>query len=184
MLRMVAGACALVLIATNGVMAQTPNITPIRPPVNARLICADPAIQSLTITKGERPGQMQFSFEVVNAGAGPWAYAIYSNVELIVISSNGRNLPSVRYTQRLPYNAAAGARIISFTSPMIDNAFDTSDDFAGASIELAITLGAPVARLPLPTMCPNHTANDRLVISHADGRAFMEGSERTRTWRP
>jgi hypothetical protein len=186
MLKTVAGAGALLFLTMNAVMAQTPTtpITPVRPSITQRLICADPAIRSLTLTKGAQPGEIQFSFEVVNVGGGPWVDSIYGNVDLIVIGSNGRDRPSLRFVQRLPARAETGARMVSFTSAMVSFAFDTSDDFRGGSVELIITLGPTITRLPRAALCPNHAANDRLVISHAEGRAFMESADRTRTYRP
>ena len=94
------------------------------------LLCTpDPAIVSVTLTKGSRPTDVRISYVVTNVGASAWrSGANQQGVHLRALNANtGRSFVSDR---ALTGVAAAGATMQRFTTPLIVNAFDNFE-FAG-----------------------------------------------------
>jgi len=141
----------------------------------------DPAIRSVTLTKGSRPLQVRISYEIVNAGRSTWTSgANQQGANLVARNGNtGRDFTSY---QRLAARAAAGGSMLRFTSPMIDNAFDNFE-FGG---HVDLTIGYDPDILIDGNNCndDSNNGNNRLRIENAEILGFMRGTARSQTFRP
>lgn len=106
--------------------------TPITPACHV-----DPAITSVTLTKsGGIKEKIIVAFEVTNLGRSAWrSGANQQNVTLTV--RNGNTGRTYTVTRPLPASAAPGARMLTFTSPVIPNAFDTFEFSGTVDIQIA-----------------------------------------------
>ncbi len=141
----------------------------------------DPAIVSVTLTKGARRGQVRISYEIRNLGRSTWrSGANQQGAHLRAVNGNTGGVFSS--DRPLPGTAAAGAVMQRFTTPMIENAFD---DFEfGGHVELAITYDPDI--LIDGNRCNDdaNTANNTFRIENGDILAFMNGAATSRTFRP
>lgn len=115
----------------------TPRITP-TPRFTATPAChVDPAITAVTLTKsGGIKEKIIVAFEVKNLGRSAWSSrANQQNVTLTV--KNGNTGRTYTVTRPLPARAAAGGRMLAFTSPVIPNAFDTFEFSGTVSVQIA-----------------------------------------------
>ncbi len=168
-------------------MAGPPTIKPgstIRPAGFAppTLSCvADPAIASVTLTKGSRPGQVSISYVVVNAGASAWRsgadqQAVYIN------AVNGNTGGAFTTTRALTGSAASGAVMQRFTTPMIAGAFDSFE--FGGHLDLMLSYDPDIF---IDGNCANDDRNEdnnRVHIDNSQILAFMNGAARSQTFRP
>lgn len=160
-----------------------PAVPPLKPmPGLLPAVCVvDPAIVSVTLTKGARRGQVRISYVIVNTGASTWrSGANQQGAHLRAVNGNTGGVFSS--DRPLPGTAAAGAVMQRFTTPTIENAFD---DFEfGGHVELAITYDPDI--LIDGNRCNDdaNTANNTFRIENGDILAFMNGAATTRTFRP
>lgn len=150
-------------------------------PVLSALCTPDPAIVSVTLTKGARRGQVQISYVVANLGSSAWrSGAEQQGVHLRAVNAN---TGGVFVSDRpLTGAAAAGATMQRFTTPMINNAFDDFE-FAGS---LDLRIGYDPDILIDGNRC-NDDANDGNNVVHLDNGdilGFMNGPARSQTFRP
>ncbi|MDO9222911.1 MAG: hypothetical protein Q7U20_04270 [Caulobacter sp.] len=140
----------------------------------------DPAIVSVTLTKGARRGQVRISYVITNAGSSAWRSG--ANQQGAHLRAVNGNTGGVFASDRpLPGSAGAGAVMQRFTSPMINNAFD---DFEfGGHLELAITYDPDI--LIDGNRCNDdaNADNNTLRIENGDILAFMNGAATSRTFR-
>lgn len=139
----------------------------------------DPAITSVTLTKGARRGQVRISYEVVNQGDAAWrSGARQQLVHLVAINNNtGRRFTT---NQTLTGSAAAGAVMQRFTSPTIENAFD---DFEwGGSVQVAISYDPDIAIDGNRCNDDMNSGNNVVHIDYAEILAFMKGPEAAQTF--
>lgn len=142
---------------------------------------ADPAIVSVTLTKGARRGQVSISYVVANAGASSWRsganqQAVYLNA---VNANTGRAFTT---TRTLTGSAASGAVMQRFTTPMIANAFDDLE--FGGHVDLMLSYDPDIA---IDGNCANddrNAGNNRVHIDNGEILAFMKGTARSQTFRP
>lgn len=160
-----------------------PAVPPLRPlPGVLPVTCnVDPAVVSVTLTKGARRGQVRISYEIRNLGRSTWrSGANQQGAHLRAVNGNTGGVFSS--DRPLPGIAAAGAVMQRFTTPMIENAFD---DFEfGGHVELAITYDPDI--LIDGNRCNDdaNTANNTFRIENGDILAFMNGAATSRTFRP
>lgn len=141
----------------------------------------DPAIVSVTLTKGARRGQVQISYEVVNAGASAWRSG--SNQQGVHLKAVNANTGGVFSSDRaLTGSAGAGAVMQRFTTPMINNAFDDFE-FAGS---LDLRIGYDPDILIDGNRCNDDadTGNNVVHLDNGDILGFMNGPARSQTFRP
>jgi len=185
-------ASALALLSGNAtadprIQPNTPiNPGPRLPPGTVQTLIptacvVDPAIVSLTLTKGARPGQVRISYEIANRGTNAWVSG--DNQQLVSLTARNANTRHVFTDHRaLTGRAAAGARMLHFDSPMIDNAFD-SFEFAG-EVDLMITYDPDILIDAQPCNNDANTGNNRLRVENTAILGFMRGSVRSQTFRP
>ena len=186
----VAGVVATVSIASS---AMAGPITPkgIKPvatvPAGVRLpqlslyCTVDPAIVSVTLTKGARRGQVQISYEVVNAGASAWrSGANQQGMHLRAVNANTGGVFAI--DRALTGSAGPGATMQRFSTPMINNAFDDFE-FAGS---LDLRIGYDPDILIDGNRCNDDadTANNVVHLDNGDILGFMNGPARSQTFRP
>jgi hypothetical protein len=197
MLKPVMMAASIMLLAS-GAAAQvttqlprgtqiTPQQTPRggwRPTLPGRCV-PDPAIVSVTLTKSAARGAVTVSYEVRNVGRSAWASSetptsTQQNVSLI--ASNANTGAVFRDSRRLPIAAAAGARMLLFTSPVIPNAFDDTE--WGGSLDVIIGYDPDIYLDSRPCNDDVNSANNRVHVDYAAILAFMTGPARTQTFTP
>ncbi len=141
----------------------------------------DPSIVSVTLTKGARRGQVQISYEVVNAGSSAWRSG--GNQQAVYLRATNANTGGVFNSERpLTAAAAAGASMQRFTTPMINNAFDDFE-FAGS---LDLRIGYDPDILIDGNRCNDDadTGNNVVHLDNGDILGFMNGPARSQTFRP
>jgi hypothetical protein len=159
-----------------------PKLTPRAIPSSVPMVCqVDPAIASVTLTKGSRPRQVSVAYEIVNRGRSRWqSPANAQNVVLDLLNLNTRR--SYHNMQPLPGDIPAGGRMIRFVTPMIDDALDDLE-FAG-TLDLRINYSPDM--LNDGNLCNDDfsAANNHLRIDNATLIRFMRSKARTQTFRP
>lgn len=139
----------------------------------------DPAVTSVTLTKGARRGEVRISYEVVNEGDAAWrSGARQQLVHLVAINNNtGRRFTT---NQALTASAPAGAVMQRFTTPTIRNAFD---DFEwGGSVQVAISYDPDIAIDGNRCNDDTNAGNNVVHIDYAEILDFMKGPEVSRTF--
>ena len=141
----------------------------------------DPSIVSVTLTKGARRGQVQISYEVVNAGSSAWRSG--ANQQGMHLRAVNANTGGVFTSDRaLTGSAGAGAAMQRFTTPMINNAFDDFE-FAGS---LDLRIGYDPVILIDGNRCNDDadTGNNVVHLDNGEILGFMNGPARSQTFRP
>lgn len=140
----------------------------------------DPAVASVTLTKGSRRGQVSVSYEIVNQGRSAWASgARQQGVNLS--AHNGNTGRTYRNHRILPGSAAAGGTMLRFSSPYISNAFD---DFEfGGHVDVSISYDPDIYIDGNDCNDDSNSANNRVRIENADILDFMRGTATSRTFR-
>ena len=186
----VAGVIATVSIAASAAAGPiapkgiTPNANiPIGTalPVLSALCTPDPAIVSVTLTKGARRGQVRISYVVANLGPSAWRSG--ANQQGMHLRAVNANTGGVFVSDRpLTGAAAAGATMQRFTTPMINNAFDDFE-FAG---HVDLLIGYDPDILIDGNTCNNdaETANNTVHIDNGQLLGFMRGAATSQTFRP
>ncbi len=150
-------------------------------PTLPALCQVDPAIVSVTLTKGTAARSVTISYEVRNLGRSAWTSgANQQNVGIVARNANtGR---AFRASQNLPGAAAAGARMLAFTTPAIPEAFD---DFEwGGTVDVIIGYDPDIYIDSNDCNDDSNSANNRVHIDYAVILGFMRGTARTQTFRP
>ena len=188
-------ACVLTLLLAGSALAQVqlppgtqirpgPSLPPGTPTPTIPLAIAcnvDPAIVSVTLTKGSRARQVRIRYEIRNLGRSAWASgANQQGAHLVAHNGNtGRDFTNHR---PLPGATPAGARMTLFTSPFINEAFD---DFEfGGHLDLAITYDPDIVIDGNACNDDANAANNHLRIENAAILGFMRGAARSQTFRP
>ena len=156
-----------------------PSIT--TPKIIPSVVCnVDPAVASITLTKGGRRGQVQVTYEIVNRGRSAWRSG--ANQQGVHLRAVNGNTGGVFADDRvLTGSAAAGASMLRVTTRMIENAFD---DFEfGGHVELAITYDPDIFIDGNKCNDDANMANNTFRVENGDILAFMKGTARTRTFR-
>lgn len=140
----------------------------------------DPAVDSITLTKTKTPGSIIVKYVVKNKGSSAWASgANQQNVSLIVKNGNtGRTTFSG--VRPLPGSAAAGAQMLSFTTPIINNAIDTFE-FSG-SVDVQISYDPDILLDAKKCNDDANSANNRKTLGHAELTAFLGGTATSKTF--
>jgi hypothetical protein len=140
----------------------------------------DPAIRSVTLTKGSRPGQVRISYEVANLGRSAWASAPgQQGVQLVARNANTGG--EFTHHQAVAGRAAPGAVMARFASPMIANAFD---DFEfGGHVDVSIGYDPDIVIDGNACNDDSNAANNRLRIDNGAILGFMRGTARSQTFR-
>ncbi|MEG3181847.1 hypothetical protein [Sphingomonas sp. LT1P40] len=160
------------LVRTTPIPRLTPE--PFRP-------CrVDPQIRSITLTKvGGMKNKIQVSFDVYNNGSTAWrSGANQQNVTLCV--RNGSTGAVYTVTRALPAGAPAGGRMLTFTTPVIPNAFDTFE-FSG-TVDVQISYDPDIAIDGNKCNDDTNSANNRREISARMVQAFLGETRSSRTY--
>ena len=144
------------------------------------LLCTpDPAIVSVTLTKGARRGDVRISYLIVNNGPSAWrSGANQQGAHLRAQNANtGRTFVSDRPMTGV---AAVGGTMARFTTPVIPNAFDDFE-FAG---HVDLFIGYDPDILIDGNRCNDDadTANNALHIDNGELLGFMRGTARSQTF--
>lgn len=153
----------------------TRDLSPLRP----QRCQVDPAVASVTLTKGRQPTAVSVSYEIVNRGRSAWASGPRQQVVQLAItnSSSGR---ARRFSRTLTDSAGAGATMLTYNSITVANAFDT--EFAG-TVEVAIVYDPDIAIDGNPCNDDSNSGNNQLRIDSAEILAFMQSTATSRTFR-
>lgn len=140
----------------------------------------NPAVASVTLTKGSRRGQVSVSYEIVNRGRSAWSSgARQQGVNLL--AHNGNTGRTYRNHQALTGSVAAGGTMLRWSSPYINNAFD---DFEfGGHVDVSISYDPDIYIDGNNCNDDSTTANNQVRIENAEILAFMRGSATSRTFR-
>ncbi len=168
----------------SGIQIVPPRLpTDVLPQTGPRLpaLCqVDPAVASVTLTKGSRRGQVSVSYEIVNRGRSAWSSGPRQqgvNLE----AHNGNTGRTYRNHQAMTGSAAAGGTMLRFSSPYIRNAFD---DFEfGGHVAVSISYDPDIYIDGNNCNDDSNAANNQVRIENAEILAFMRGSATSRTFR-
>lgn len=151
------------------------DLSPLRP----QRCQVDPAVASVTLTKGRQPTAVSVSYEIVNRGRSAWASGPRQQLVQLAItnSSSGR---ARRFSRTLTDSAGAGATMLTYNSITVANAFDT--EFAG-TVEVAIVYDPDIAIDGNPCNDDSNSGNNQLRIDSAEVLAFMQSTATSRTFR-
>jgi hypothetical protein len=140
----------------------------------------DPAVASVTLTKGSRPGQVSVSYEVVNRGRSAWTSG--ARQQSVSLQARNANTGRVyRSNRALPTSAGAGSSMLNFSSPMISNAFD---DFEfGGDVEVAIAYHRDIYIDGNSCNDDSSSTNNQFRVENAEVMAFLRGTATSRTFR-
>lgn len=139
----------------------------------------DPAVASVTLTKGSRPGSVSASYEIVNRGRSAWTSGARQQVVQLAVT-NGSSARARRVSRPLTDNAGAGATMQTYTSVTMANAFDV--EFAG-TVEVAIAYDPDIAIDGNTCNDDSSSGNNQLLVDSAEVQAFMQGTATSRTFR-
>lgn len=139
----------------------------LRPPVACRV---DPAITRVTLRKNGAPNRVQVSIEVINRGPGTWS----SSRGQAVANWEVRNGSTGRVqsgSDNLATSARAGGRLLSRTSPVYSDAFDTFEFSGSVTVRLAYDPDIAIDG----NACNDDTnmSNNTVTITPAQVSAFM-----------
>lgn len=173
----VLGGAAAPQITPKTPLTPKPRLTP-KPLLTPAAGCrVDPAVTSITLTKvGGSKERIIVAFEVVNQGRSAWSSGPgQQNVTLTV--RNGSSGRAFTVTRPLPERAAAGARMLSFTSPVIPNAFDTFE--FGGTVDVQIGYDPDIAIDSRPCNNDANAPNNRRQVTTAQVNGFLGATATT-----
>jgi len=174
---LVLGTAATPQITPKTPLTPQPRLTP-RPLLTPAAGCrVDPAVTSITLTKaGGSKERIIVAFEVVNQGRSAWSSGPnQQNVSLTV--RNGSSGHEFRVTRPLPERAAAGGRMLSFTSPVIPNAFDTFE--FGGIVDVQIGYDPDIALDSRPCNNDADATNNRKQVTPRQINGFLNAAAAT-----
>lgn len=173
----VLGAAPAPQITPKTPLTPQPRFTP-KPLLTPAPGCrVDPAIISIMLTKaGGNKERIIVAFEVVNQGRSAWSSGPgQQSVSLKVRNGNtGREFTT---TRPLPERVAAGGRMLSFTSPVIPNAFDTFE--FGGTVDVQIGYDPDIAIDARPCNNDANAANNRKQITTRQINGFLNAAAAT-----
>lgn len=176
---------AIILCATSATAEPAPQLPkdaiqkPLPGPLRPLACMVDPAIGTITLTKGKAAGSVQVTVEVRNLGSSAWQSG--ANQQSVSVSvKNGNTGNVVTRSQALPGRAAANSRMGMLTTPMIPNAFDTFE--FGGSVEANISYDPDIAIDGNSCNDDRNSANNRKSISFEQVQAFLAGPATTRSF--
>ena len=174
---LVLGAAAAPQITPKTPLTPQPRLTP-RPLLTPAAGCrVDPAITAITLTKvGGSKERITVGFEVVNQGRSAWSSGPgQQTVSLKVRNGNtGREFTASR---PLPERAAAGGRMVSFTSPVIPNAFDTFE--FGGTVDVRIGYDPDIAIDSRPCNNDANASNNHRQVTTRQVNGFLNATAST-----
>lgn len=150
------------------------DFSPLRP-VRCQV---DPAVASVTLTKGSRPGSVSASYEIVNRGRSDWASGARQQVVQLAVT-NGSSSRARRVSRPLTASAGAGATMQTYTSVTMANAFDVE---FGGDVEVAITYDPDIYIDGNNCNDDASSTNNQFRIENAEVMAFMRGTATSRTF--
>lgn len=174
---LILGAAAAPQITPKTPLTPQPRLTPaplLTPAAGCRV---DPAVTSITLTKaGGNKERIIVAFEVVNQGRSAWSSGPnQQSVSLKVRNgSTGREFTA---TRPLPERAAAGGRMLSFTSPVIPNAFDTFE--FGGTVDVQISYDPDIALDSRPCNNDADAGNNRRQVTTRQINGFLNAAAAT-----
>ena len=168
----------------SGIQAAPPRLPAgATPQFGPRLVATcqvNPAVASVTLTKGSRRGQVSVSYEVVNTGRSAWSSGPRQQ-GVHLSAHNGNTGRTYRNHQAMPGSASAGGTMLRFSSPWISNAFD---DFEfGGHVDVAISYDPDIYIDGNTCNDDSSSTNNQVRIENAEILAFMRGSATSRTFR-
>jgi hypothetical protein len=184
----VASVIATVSVAASAMAGpmSSRTITPVlklpegRPPVAVFTCDVDPAIASVTLTKGARPGQVRVSYEVVNTGALAWRSGSGQQVATLnVVNSATGALRAFHRT--LPTAAAPGATMAAVTTPTMAAPFDHTE--FGGTVEVSIVYDPDIAIDGNICNDDQNLDNNSIRLSAETVLAFLSGPASSQTYR-
>jgi hypothetical protein len=141
----------------------------------------DPAITGVMLTKGSAPLQVQISYTITNVASSAWHSGTnQQNVTLTAHNANTNH--TFTDTRPLPGDAAGGAQMLNFTTPMIDGAFDNFE--FGGFLDLRISYDPDILLDSNPCNNDANLGNNHFRLENSQILGFMKGTARSQTFHP
>jgi hypothetical protein len=156
-----------------------PQIDPDRFPGLVQGCPVDPAIASVTLTKGSRPGQVRVSYVVVNNGASAWRSGAGQQVATLNVVNSATGATRA-FHRSLPTSAASGATMASVTTPMMAAPFDHGE--FGGEVEVSIAYDPDIYIDGNRCNDDGQSANNTARVENSEVLAFLTGAATTRTF--
>ena len=154
---------------------------PVLPGPTLPAICdVDPAIASITLTKGARAGDVRISYEIVNRGRAAWrSGAEQQQVNLKTVTGNTSETYDLN--RALTASAAGGATMLRASTPMLSYPFDTFE--FGGTVDVSIAYDPDILIDANSCNDDRRSGNNTASIDSASVFAFVQGSATSRTFR-
>lgn len=147
----------------------------------ALAVCdVDPAIASITLTKGARPGDVRVSYEVVNRGRSAWRSGAEQQL-VLVKTVNGNTGETFDQDRALTGVAAAGASMQRASTPMIAHAFDSFE--FGGTVDVTVVYDPDIRIDGNACNDDRRSGNNTASIDAATVFAFVSSRATSRTFR-
>jgi hypothetical protein len=144
-------------------------------------ICdVDPAIASITLTKGARAGDVRVTYEVVNRGRAAWRSGAGQQV-VLVKTVNGNTGETFDLNRALPTSAGSGATMQRGATPMIAHAFDSFE--FGGTVDVSVVYDPDIYIDGNACNDDRRSGNNTASIDAASVFAFVSGAATSRTFR-
>lgn len=141
----------------------------------------DPAIASVTLTKGARPGQVRVSYAVVNNGASAWRSGAGQQIATLNVVNSATGAART-FHRSLPTAAAAGASMAAVTTPMMAAPFDHTE--FGGTVEVSIVYDPDIPIDGNRCNDDSNLDNNSVHLSAETVLAFLSGAATSQTYRP
>jgi hypothetical protein len=154
---------------------------PVLPGPTLPAICdVDPAVASITLTKGARQGEVRVSYEVVNRGRSAWRSG--AGQQLVNLKTvNGNTGETYDLSSTLTASAAGGATMLRASTPMLSYPFDTFE--FGGSVDVSIAYDPDILIDANSCNDDRRSGNNTASIDAGSVFAFLSGSATSRTFR-
>jgi len=154
----------------------------LQPPRTPALVChPDPAITSVTLTKGKYPLGVTVSYPVTHVALTPW-HSAPNQQNLTLTAHNANTNQTYANIQRVPADMPARSVMLEFTTPMIKDAFDNFE--FGGYLDLRIGYDPDILLDSNPRNDDSNAASNHFRLENSDILGFMKGPKRTQTYRP
>jgi hypothetical protein len=149
-------------------------------PVLPAICDVDPAVASITLTKGARQGEVRISYEIVNRGRSAWRSG--SGQQVVSLKAvNGNTGETYDLDRALTTSAAGGATMLRASTPMLSYPFDTFE--FGGTVDVAIAYDPDILIDANSCNDDRRSGNNTASIDAGSVFAFVKGSATTRTFR-
>ena len=154
---------------------------PVLPGPTLPAICdVDPAVASITLTKGARQGEVRVSYEIVNRGRSAWRSGEGQQV-VSLKTVNGNTGETHDLDRALTTSAAGGATMLRASTPMLSYPFDSFE--FGGTVDVSVVYDPDIYIDGNACNDDRRSGNNTASIDSASVFAFLSGAATSRTFR-